>query len=210
VDGEFRFRFFLRMVYLFGMVMMQERPVRPLRADARRNRELIITAADELFRVEGAAVQMDAVAHRAGLGVGTLYRHFPTKEALLVELVIHRFEASLAEAEEALAESDSGVAMRRFVAGIVKIMTEDAGLQTALTNGDPDQCAFYRDELMERKRALVSRAQADGMVRADLTLDDFSALMCGLGASIQAGGTPQLVIDILLDGMHVPAACTGG
>ena len=187
------------------MVTTRERPPRPLRADAQRNRELILHAADELFRAEGMAFQVDAGAQRAGLGVGTLYRHFPTKDDLVVELVVQRFEASLVEAEEALAEADAGVAFRRFVLGIVKIVAEDSGVQSALRLIDPqDRCTYYRDELTERKLALVTRARADGMVRSDLTLDDFSALIVGLTAAIAAGGNPVFLAEVLLDGLCVP------
>jgi AcrR family transcriptional regulator len=196
------------------MVTVQAPPVRPLRADARRNREAIVAAADELFRAEGMALQMDAVAQRAGLGVGTLYRHFPTKDDLLAELVINRFEASLAEAEEALNEADSAVAIRKFFTGLVKIVEDDAGVLLALGGLAPgsaslDACAFYRDELAERKLALITRAQADGAIRSDLTIDDFGALMYGMTCALQAGGNPALMLDVILVGLGVPQFCGG-
>jgi AcrR family transcriptional regulator len=184
--------------------------VRPLRADARRNREAILTAADELFRADGSAIQMDAVAHCAKVGVGTLYRHFPTKEALVVELVIHRLETCLDEAERALNEEDSAVAMRKFITGLVDVMADDAGLREVLGTFDQDECQFYREELHHRKVALVTRAQADGIVRPDLTADDFGGLMCGLGAAMQAGASARMVGEVLLDGLHVPRVAQVG
>jgi AcrR family transcriptional regulator len=189
------------------MVMTQERPTtRPLRADARRNRDLIVAAAAELFRAAGMTIQMDAVAHRAGVGVGTVYRHFPTKEALLVELVVHRMELLVDEAEAAMAGEDPAAGMRRFIHGLARIMADDAGLVESLgaTMGEPDDCAFYRQELMDRKRALVARAQADGLVRSDLKAEDFDGLMCGMGSAIQIGASPALIAEVLLDGLHVP------
>ncbi len=210
MDPEFIFRLLSGVVYLSDMVMTQERPTRPLRADARRNRDLIMAASDALFRAEGTAFQMDAVAQRAGLGVGTVYRHFPTKEALLVELIVHRLEQTIGEAEAVMAEEDPAAAMRQFILGMARIMGSDAGLRETLgTACGPEDCAFYRQELWERKVALVERAQASGMVRGDLRVEDFDGLMCGMGAAISFGATPELIAEVVLDGMHVPKSDAG-
>jgi AcrR family transcriptional regulator len=185
-----------------------ESAARPLRADARRNREAILAAADELFRAEGMAFQMDQVAHRAGLGVGTVYRHFPTKDALLVELVVHRMDTLLEEAESAMAECDPAVAIRQFLHGAATFMGTDAGLRAAIgATADPASCAAYRQDLWDRKLALVTRAQEAGAVRDDLTVTDLDALMCGLGAAIDSGGDPRRMADVILDGMRVPRRC---
>jgi AcrR family transcriptional regulator len=188
------------------MVMTQEGPTRPLRADARRNRDLILTAAAELFRTAGMTLQMDAVAQRAGVGVGTVYRHFPTKEALLVELVVHRLEVIVDEAEAAMAGDDPASGIRGFFAAVARVMLEDAGLVESLSMGigAPDTCVFYRQELMDRKRALVAGAQAAGLVRPELTTEDFDGLMCGLGVAIQSGANAELIVDVLVDGLHIP------
>jgi AcrR family transcriptional regulator len=212
VEAEFIFRLRRRVVYRSNMVMTQERPTRPLRADARRNRDLIVAAAAELFRTEGMTLQMDAVAQRAGVGVGTVYRHFPTKETLLVELVVHRLEVIVDEAEAAMAGDDPAAGMRQFIMGLARIMGEDAGLVESLgaAMGEPETCAFYRQDLMDRKRALVAQAQADGLVRSDLSTEDFDGLMCGMGSAIQFGAKAELIADVLLDGMHVPKGPAAG
>jgi AcrR family transcriptional regulator len=195
------------------MVMTQGQPVdaaaRPLRADARRNREAILAAADELFRADGTAFQMDQVAHRAGLGVGTVYRHFPTKDALFEELVVHRLDTLLAEAESAMAECDPAVAIRQFIHGVACFMGRDAGLRAAIgATADPAECAAYRQDLWDRKVAMVTRAQEVGAIRPDLTVTDLDAIMCGLGAAIDSGGDPGRLAEVMLDGMRVPkAAC---
>jgi AcrR family transcriptional regulator len=194
------------------MVTMQERPVRPLRADARRNRDLIVTAAAELFKTAGMTLQMDAVAQRAGVGVGTVYRHFPTKEALLVELVVDRMETLVDEVEAMMAGDDPADGMRRFVHGVACLMSDDNGLVEALNLtavNDPDTCAYYRQEIADRKRALVRRAQEGGLVRSDLRSEDFDGLMCGLGAAIQSGADPRMMADVLLDGLQVPPSKNG-
>jgi AcrR family transcriptional regulator len=194
------------------MVMTQgqatDAAARPLRADARRNREAILAAADELFRADGTAFQMDQVAHRAGLGVGTVYRHFPTKDALFVELVVHRLDTLLAEAESAMAECDPAAAIRQFIHGVASFMGSDAGLRAAIgATADPAECAAYRQDLWDRKVAMVTRAQEVGAIRADLTVTDLDAIMCGLGAAIDSGGDPARIAEVMLDGMRVPKAC---
>jgi AcrR family transcriptional regulator len=194
------------------MVMTQgqaaDQATRPLRADARRNREAILAAADELFRTDGMAFQMDQVAQRAGLGVGTVYRHFPTKDALFIELVVHRMDTLLEEAESAMAECDPAVAIRQFIHGAATFMGSDAGLRAALgATADPANCAVFRQDLWDRKLSMVTRAQQAGAVRADLTVTDLDALMCGLGAAIDSGGDPGRLADVILDGMQVPRRC---
>src|SRR4051794_38441892 len=191
------------------MVLTQSPPNRPLRADARRNREAIISAADDLFRTQGMSLQMDEVAQRAGLGVGTVYRHFPTKEALTVELVTYRSETVIAQAEQAMVNEAPAVAIRGFIHALARMMAEDVGLRetfqmqsTADMQGEA--CAYFRQDLHERKLAIMQRAQRAGTVRGDLEVEDFDALMCGLGQAILAGGRPELMADVLLEGLQVP------
>jgi AcrR family transcriptional regulator len=192
--------------------MVQTQPPatsRPLRADARRNREAIVAAADDLFRADGMALQMEEVAQRAGLGVGTVYRHFPTKEALTVELVQCRVETTIGRAEQTMAACDPASAVRRFLLDMAAMMSEDVGLRESfqvqvMADNQLDECVYYRQDLHERKMAIMRRAQEAGVVRGDLALEDFDALMCGMGQAIVAGGNPALVADVLLEGMRVP------
>ena len=192
------------------MVLSQKPPTsRPLRADARRNREAIVAAADDLFRVDGMSLQMDEVAQRAGLGVGTVYRHFPTKEALTVELVQCRVESTIGRAEQTMQDCDPAGALRRFIRDMAAVMAEDIGLRESfqmqvLADNQLDECVYYRQDLHERKLAMVRRAQEAGVVRGDLALEDFDALMCGMGQAIVAGGNAELMADVLLEGMRVP------
>ena len=99
------------------------------RADARRNREKILAAAEVAFRELGTAVQMEDIARRAEVGVGTLYRHFPTKEHLVAELATHRFSGCISEAEMALATVDVWAAIECFVYRNAEQMATDAGLR---------------------------------------------------------------------------------
>ena len=197
-------------MYRSTMVLAQKPPTsRPLRADARRNREAIVAAADDLFRVDGMSLQMDEVAQRAGLGVGTVYRHFPTKEALTVELVQCRVDHMIGRAEETMQACDPASAVRRFIVDMAVMMGEDVGLRESfqvqvLADNQLDECVYYRKDLHERKLSIVRRAQEAGVVRPDLALEDFDALMCGMGQAIVAGGNPELMADVLLEGMRVP------
>lgn len=194
------------------MVLSQTPPTsRPLRADARRNREAIVAAADDLFRSDGMALQMEEVAQRAGLGVGTVYRHFPTKEALTVELVQCRMGTTIGRAEETMRACDPATAVRRFIHDLAAMMGDDIGLRESfqvqvVADSKLDECVYYRQDLHERKMAIMERAQEAGVVRGDLALEDFDALMCGMGQAIVAGGNPALMADVLLEGLRVPRA----
>jgi AcrR family transcriptional regulator len=192
------------------MVLSQSPPTsRPLRADARRNREAIVAAADDLFRTDGMALQMDEVAQRAGLGVGTVYRHFPTKEALTVELVQCRMATTITRAEQGMETCDPAGAVRQFIQDMAAMMGDDVGLRESFqvqveADNRLDECVYFRQDLHDRKMAMVRRAQTAGVVREDLALEDFDALMCGMGQAILAGGNPALVADVLLEGLRVP------
>jgi AcrR family transcriptional regulator len=192
------------------MVLSQSPPTsRPLRADARRNREAIVAAADDLFRTDGMALQMDEVAQRAGLGVGTVYRHFPTKEALTVELVQCRMSTTISRAEQRMEACEPATAVRRFIGDLAAMMGGDVGLRESFqvqvdADSRLDECVYYSQDLHDRKMALVRRAQEAGVVRGDLAVEDFDALMCGMGQAILAGGNPTLVADVLMEGLRVP------
>lgn len=187
---------------------------RRLRADAQRNRDRIIEAAEHAFRTTGASVQMEEIARAAGVGIGTLYRHFPTKEALVAELIAARMRASVEEAEAALAERDAWAALEGFVRGVAEQMTTDVGLRDVIAGShglDTEalvkwkSCAAARDCLRERMNALLERARADGSLRADVTDKDFNALICGMSAAISQGSDWRLVADIVLRGVRAPA-----
>src|SRR5436305_6589292 len=114
-------------------------PGRPMRADARRNRARILEAARELFASEDPEVQIDDVARRAGVGVGTVYRHFPTKEALMVELVRQKFRMMSARVRETL--DQEGEPFERLI-GVLRANAEevqrDAAMQQTLAGFDEE------------------------------------------------------------------------
>ena len=152
-----------------------EAPVtRPLRRDAERNRQRILRAAAEVFTARGLQASLDDVARHAGVGVGTVYRRFPSKEALAEALFEERMEAMVALAEKALAEPDSWASLVSFLEGACTELATDRGLREIL------MFASYGRVRIERGRArmkplvtaLVARAQQDGRVRSDLRPTD--------------------------------------
>ncbi|MEV4758140.1 helix-turn-helix domain-containing protein [Micromonospora sp. NPDC049559] len=184
---------------------------RPMRADARRNRERIMAAAGELFARQGRDAQMEEIAARAGLGMGTLYRHFPNKEALLTAMVGERFHgmADLARAAEAVA--DPGEAFEVLLRTYLEAADGDAAFQLALMGKDGlewERVQRQKAEFMEVAGRIVERAVASGRVRADLTPADFVVLANGVIATMyfQPGGNAdwRRHLQIVLDGIRLP------
>jgi AcrR family transcriptional regulator len=191
---------------------------RPLRADARRNHARIVEAAAAAFRDRGAAVQMEEVAKAAGVGVGTLYRHFPTKEALIAELIAARQATCVSDAEQAMAEHDAWTALETFVRGAAEKMASDAGLREAIasTQGLDSEalmkwknCAFQHHQLQERLTLMLDRAKAEGTLRPDVTAPDLHALLGGMSGAIFHGGDWQLLTSIVLAGLRAAPASAG-
>jgi AcrR family transcriptional regulator len=179
---------------------------RPLRADARRNRERILEAAREVFGEQGPEAQMDDVARAAGVGVGTVYRHFPHKQALMGQLIAQRFATLRANAEEALATGgDPWEAFEGLVRRNAELMAGDAAVQHAI-GGEPGVWAAAEPERLELLRvsgALIDRARAAGRIRAGFTVDDMPALMCGLSATMaQTCFDWRRHLDIVLAGIR--------
>jgi AcrR family transcriptional regulator len=181
---------------------------RPLRADARRNRERILDGAREVFAECGADAQMDDVARRAGVGVGTVYRHFPTKEALLGELVRQKFRIFTANAREALERAGEPFAIfADLLRRNAEVCVRDAAIRHALAGFEEHISMHAQSELQELilpTTELIERAQRTGSMRPDITVNDIPMLMCGVSATMAQTGPGvdwhrhlELVIDML-------------
>jgi len=156
---------------------------RPLRADARRNRERVVSAAGVVFAEQGRDAQMDDVAKRAGVGVGTVYRHFPTKEALIEALAIDRFEKVLAVGKEALLNPDPWAAFEGAIWAGAELTASDRSFTEIvgeLSGPMPLPEALERD-MRETYGELMRRAQESGELRPDLVFEDVPMFMCGIG-----------------------------
>ena len=183
---------------------------RPLRADARRNREKVVAAASAAFAETGLEAQVEDIARRAGVGVGTVYRHFPTKEALVDALAEQHFER-LADTMEAALE-EQGDPWQIFSAAIWSSATAaatDIAWCELLGNRPSAVRAASRAQqrLAVATAALIARAQEAGVMRQDTTVDDIRTIMCGFGhvAAAQHAGARldwKRYLAIALDGLQ--------
>jgi AcrR family transcriptional regulator len=179
---------------------------RPQRADARRNRERILDAAREAFAKDGREVQMPDVARAAGVGVGTLYRHFPAKEDLVRALVCDKVQATIDTAREALTREDPAEAVEWLVHQHAAKMAESRGLRDAMSVIDfGDDNPWNTDEPRRCAGEFLDRARDAGAIRDDVTVDDWQALMCGLAAAIASGADPARQAGFVLAAVRPPA-----
>ncbi len=176
------------MTELFTETETPGAPERPLRADARRNRERILQSAREVFAECGIDAQIDDIAQRAGVGVGTVYRHFPTKEALIAELVRQKFRRFAASARDALQRDGEPFAVfADLLRRNADELARDAGMQHVLVGVGEQiwaQAQTETDELNALTADLMARAQHAGSMRPDVRATDIGMLMCGLCATM--------------------------
>jgi AcrR family transcriptional regulator len=192
---------------------MTQVAARPLRADARRNRERVLNAARAVFAEQGYEAQMDDVARRAEVGVGTVYRHFPTKEALIDAIVAESFERMIAFAEDQLAnEPDPWEALEKTLWAGAEIMAGDRAVTEVMT----EMRGPVNLDMETQRRAnaafstLIERAKAAGALRSDVLFDDVGMVMCGIGS---ATCKPHVMPDawrrhtaIIIDGLRASSA----
>jgi len=182
---------------------------RPLRADARRNRERIVEAARDLFARCGDEAQMDDIAAKACVGIGTVYRHFPTKQDLIGEVIRTKFERHL-ETARAWAERASGwEAFEGFLREVFTEMEADSSQQRLMWLADERAMARIeptRRELVKVVGAMLDRARADGRLRPDFSVDDIPTIMCAVGSTMSTQtclprNIPMLV-EVVIDGLR--------
>jgi len=181
-----------------------------LRADAVRNRAKVLEAARAAFAEHGAEAQMEDVARRAGVGVGTVYRHFPTKQALAEALVEERFDRTIAFVRGLLDEEpDPWRALERCFEYCAATQATDRAWAAALAlmaGGTMGPREHQMRELLALEEQLLAGARAAGVVREDLVATDLPALFCGLASVVQAGGDAwRRYLELLLDGLRPPA-----
>lgn len=189
-------------------------PDKPLRADARRNRERVIEAARACFAEYGLEAQMDDIAQKAGVGVGTVYRHFPTKEALVEAIAEQRFARLAAYAREALGEPDPWEAFSSLMWRGARLQAEDRAVAQVMASqpGAMSKAARERTDLYESTSELIRRAQKAGVLRKDVVTDDVPMIMCGLGRIIEGAGGPgplaswERYLAIVMDGLRAQGA----
>jgi AcrR family transcriptional regulator len=181
---------------------------RPLRADARRNRERILEAARIVFAEQGGEAQIDDIARAARVGVGTVYRHFPHKDALLGELVNQKFRGFADNAERAMEVEDPWEAFAGLLRTNAEFCAGDVGVQQALARGPAawEFAATELDRLRETTSRLIARAQEAGVMRPDFVVDDVAMLMCALSSTMGVPGYDwRRHLEILLSGLRTTA-----
>lgn len=184
---------------------------RPQRADARRNRERVLQAAQELFASDGLSVPLDEIARRAGVGPGTVHRHFPTKEALFAAIVVDRVERVVADARTLASAADPCAAFLGMLSRMLDEGITSTALKAALAGTDfdlrtaaPDAAGDLRDALM----TLLTHAQRAECIRRDINVDDVLALLAGAFATLRhanAEATPRhaaRLTAVLFDGLQ--------
>jgi AcrR family transcriptional regulator len=186
---------------------------RPLRVDAERNRQRLLEVAEAVFAQEGLDVPIDEIARRAGLGIGTLYRHFPTKEALFAAIVVGRLQQSVAEARALTKAEDPVGAFFGFVARLTDESARKKDFMHALASSGFDLRKAAGDAKIELQRALaklLKRAQDSGAVRKDVEAVEVLVLVASTSSSIERlGAAPkrrQRLVAILCDGLRTRTA----
>jgi AcrR family transcriptional regulator len=181
---------------------------RPLRADARRNRDRILEVAFEAFASEGLAVSVHEIARRAGVGTGTVSRHFPTKESLYEAIVLSRAGALAGRAAELATSDDPGAAFFEFFTTLIQEGTMNRGIADALAGACYDlDSVVAKDgiDMMGTLGDLLARAQRAGAVRADADVADVKALVTGVLARTPTAADPvarDRMIEIATQGLR--------
>ncbi|MEU2503443.1 TetR/AcrR family transcriptional regulator [Streptomyces sp. NPDC007863] len=176
----------------------------PRRMDARLNRERLVAAAREVFAEAGPGASLNEIARRAGVGPGTLYRHFPGRTDLLTAVLRDRIDTLSGRAEQLLGAQDADDALQRWLHDFLDHARANQGMGSALlvetsAAADPD----CQRRILDAASGLLDRAQEHGTARADVTVDDLVHLVVGI-ALATTGGEPNVpqphrLLDLVLD-----------
>ncbi|MFN8634737.1 MAG: TetR/AcrR family transcriptional regulator [Chloroflexota bacterium] len=187
--------------------------VRPLRADAQRNREKLLAAATRAFADEGEDVALETVAVRAGVGIGTLYRHFPNRDALVVAAYQHEVDQLCAAAEQLLGAQPADQALRawaeRFADYVATKRSMGEALRTAVSSSDAPVFAETRDRIIRALRLLLDAGAADGSLRVDVSCEDVMRIVNACWYVPDGPDWRNAVgrmLDLVIDGLRYGAA----
>jgi AcrR family transcriptional regulator len=191
---------------------------RPLRADAQRNRDKLLAAATEAFAAEGEEVALETVAARAGVGIGTLYRHFPNRDALVVAAYRHEVDALCAAAADLLATEPADTALRAWTERFLDYIATKRGMGTALraaAANDSPLFARTREQILGALRLLLDAGAAAGTLRADVDPTDVMRVINGiwyLPSGPQWRADVRRMLDLVIDGLRygAPARAAAG
>jgi AcrR family transcriptional regulator len=184
-----------------------------LRSDARRNRERLVASGRELFSTRGIDVSVEEITHHAGVGMGTLYRHFPTKDDLIDAVLEDAYAEFARLAEEAAAAEDAWQGLTHFLEQALQLHVRNRGVKDLLAARDPDAdpAAAARAAIRRLLRQVIDRAHEQGALRADFVFEDLPPVFWSVGRVIEA--TADVAPDVwrrylsfYLDGLRPPAA----
>lgn len=185
---------------------------RPLRADAARNRELILQTARKCFAERGLSVTLNDIAHEAGVGVGTVYRRFADKDSLIEALLATKFEAMNAAAERAAAEIDPRESLRLYLMGVFEFRARDRALADAIVRAGKARPSIVRerDRLERQVSTIIGRARDAGVVRDGFDYRDLPMLTTMIGAVADATRAHdpdawRRYAKVVIDGVLPPA-----
>jgi AcrR family transcriptional regulator len=190
------------------MTTISTTPALSQRRDARRNRQLIVKAARRCFARDGLDAGMDDIARAAGVGVGTVYRHFPNKDDLIEALATERFERLRDLAQEALAQTDPWNSFEHFMRASAQIQTDDRALSEILTSRPSTMMrAAESVDMLGLVSQILTRAQKAGVVRKDADPRDIPMIMCALAGTFRnPHADTERYMAIVLDGLRTPSA----
>jgi AcrR family transcriptional regulator len=187
---------------------LDKRAARKPRADALRNRDRLLEAARTVFSAGGPEASLEAVAHTAGVGIGTLYRHFPTREDLFEAVYRHEVQQLADLAERSRKEIRPIEALRQWMHSIVKFVATKKGMSTALAlviAKDSDLVSYSSDRLTRAIGLLLKRAMAAGEIRSGVNPEDLLRAIVGMCyAQDQPGWQKNVLrlVDIFVDGLR--------
>ncbi len=191
------------------MGQQSEKPNRKPRADSLRNRDLLLVAARDIFNAGGPDASLEAVARTAGVGIGTLYRHFPTREALFEAVYRREVDQLVDLAGELAAEGSSLEALRRWLHASIGMVATKKGMIAALAPATGSSTELFADSAARLTRSvdgLMAAAAAAGQIRGDIAAEDVMRAVFGMCYTREQPGWQETVIrlvDVFVDGLRL-------
>jgi AcrR family transcriptional regulator len=189
--------------------MVVTNPTRPLRADARENREKLLRAASSRFAAAGSGVALETIARTAGVGIGTLYRHFPTREALIEAVYRNEVDVLCASSGELLAELPADAALEAWMERFIDYAATERGLSAALKSVASSQSELFpatRERLLRAIGALLGAGIATGRLRDDVTAEEVLTSMNAVWMISDEGeqwaAKARRVLSLLMDALR--------
>ncbi|MFD8076998.1 TetR/AcrR family transcriptional regulator [Streptomyces sp. NPDC059718] len=182
---------------------------RPMRSDAARSRKLLVSAATEAFAEHGTEVSVAQIAERAGIGKGTVFRHFPTKDDLLAAIVCDKMHALAAIGERLMEAEDPAEGLREFMSAAIELQVQDRAFCQVVHGvaGDHDEVRESQERVSAVTDALTDRARRHGAIRQEMTGQDVMLLMNGIPVTVSRVQTTQphlwrRYLRLVFDGMQ--------